>query len=212
MTGIRETDWIGRYWVRWSDAVIEAGFKPNEMQTAYDDADLVRQLAELTRAVGHVPTEAEIRMRRRQDPDFPSHGTFQRLGSRAARIALIAEFCETDPKYADVLAIVGPAAEVEVHHPDVEKTDDLSNVDGFVYLLKSGKHYKIGQTNHLGRRAYEIDLQLPERAELVHSIRTDDPVGIERYWHQRFADRRANGEWFVLNREDVAAFRRRRFM
>jgi len=34
MTGIRQTDWIGRYWVRWSDAVIEAGFPPNAMQGA----------------------------------------------------------------------------------------------------------------------------------------------------------------------------------
>lgn len=111
-----------------------------------------------------------------------------------------------------MLTIVGPVAVTRAHSRADQQADSRANDDVYVYLLKSGKHYEIGQTNHLGCRAYEIDLQLPERAEFVHSIRTDDPVGIERYWHQRFADRRANGEWFALTREDVAASRRRRFM
>jgi hypothetical protein len=31
-TGIRESDWDGRYWVRWNDALAEAGFDPNQLQ------------------------------------------------------------------------------------------------------------------------------------------------------------------------------------
>jgi hypothetical protein len=80
-------------------------------------------------------------------------------------------------------------------------------VEGFVYLVKSGKHYTIGRSNSVGRRSYEFGLQLPERHTVVHYMRTDDPVGIERYWHERFAERRANGEWFA---HDVKAFKRRR--
>jgi len=60
-------------------------------------------------------------------------------------------------------------------------------------MLKSGRFYKVGRTNDLGRREYEIGLQLPEKATTVHTIRTDDPVGIEAYWHKRFAERRKNG-------------------
>jgi hypothetical protein len=78
--------------------------------------------------------------------------------------------------------------------------------------MRSGKHYKIGKSGHVGRREYQIGLKLPEPVKTIHSIATDDPDGIETYWHNRFKAKRAEGEWFSLNQDDVKAFKIRRFM
>lgn len=81
---------------------------------------------------------------------------------------------------------------------------------GFVYLIKHGsrREYKIGKTNDRLRREGEISLQLPEKIAPIHYIETDDPSGIENYWHKRFAEKRKEGEWFSLSEEDVRNFKR----
>ena len=93
--------------------------------------------------------------------------------------------------------------------PFIEKGETSS---GWVYLLKSGHHCKIGRSDTLERRIKQISISLPEATVLLHAIQTDDSVGIEKYWHQRFEARRANGEWFALTQKDITAFKRRKFM
>lgn len=207
-TGIREADWLGRYWARWGDAVEEAGFAPNALQTRTDDQDALRRLALEARRLGHFPTFAEMRMQRLVDKSLPSNGVYERLGPKATLAARLAEFCEEESDYGDVLELISPLLESD---DAIESGKSNESGDrGFVYLLKSGRYYKIGHTNSTGRRAYELALQLPERPTPIHEIATDDPRGIEDYWHKRFADRRRNGEWFELTQADVSAFRRRK--
>src|SRR5436305_3742727 len=66
-TGIRESDWSGRFWSRWGDAVREAGFAPNQLQTAFDGIDLIERYIALVRKLGALPTNAELQLERRAD-------------------------------------------------------------------------------------------------------------------------------------------------
>ncbi|MGH9930198.1 MAG: GIY-YIG nuclease family protein [Pyrinomonadaceae bacterium] len=75
-------------------------------------------------------------------------------------------------------------------------------------MMKSGRHYKIGRTNSLGRRGSELAIKIPVSPKTIHTIETDDPVGVEAYWHRRFAEKRGEGEWFDLSIDDVRAFKR----
>lgn len=214
---VRETDipphaWKGRYWARWSDALREAGLETRAwgpVGSLSDDA-LAETLADITRDLGRFPTDPELRLRRRSDPTLPHAAVYRdRFGSVDAQRARVFDFAAAHDEYADVAAILQPGLSRDRPTP---QRPEAPLVTGSVYLFKSGDFHKVGRSNSVGRRAYEVALQLPERVEVVHEIETDDPDGIEVYWHRRFAAKRANGEWFRLGADDVAAFRRRKYM
>lgn len=172
--GIKEADWHGKYWARWGDALREAGFRPNEMQTAYADNLLIERLIDLIREVGRFPVIGELKLKARTDRTFPE---------------------AVSDRQSDAIA---------------------RTKEGYVYMalltLGREKRYKIGKAVLVERRTDQISLQMPEGLELVHAIRTDDAYGIEEYWHRRFAAKRTKGEWFSLSRQDISAFKRRKFM
>jgi len=150
-------------------------------------------------------------MQKRSDANFPNEKTLrERFGTRQQLAAKILAYCQSRDGFEDISAICAAALNVQ----DAETEDDRMPEEdgGFVYLIKSGRFYKVGRSNSAGRREYELAIQLPEKAIKVHTIRTDDPIGIEEYWHKRFDSKRKNGEWFALESSDVAAFRRRKFM
>jgi len=213
-TGVRMSDWYPHIWLRWGDALTEAGFAPKEFQSKTSDADLLESYMGLVRELGRLPVEGELRRKARADKSFPSHTSFNRFGGKANLVETIIAHCKNVPGFEDVLAVC-----TENENTSPTTTGELgkrgrSVATGFVYLMKSGPHYKIGFTSSLGRRGSELAIQVPIPPKTVHSIETDDPVGIEAYWHGRFKDKRRGGtgtrnsEWFDLSTEDVSAFKR----
>jgi hypothetical protein len=148
----------------------------------------------------------EMRMYKKVDADFPNEKSMlSAFGGKANLLRRLGDWARADSECEDVAAMMPQQIETNDAQPKG------APLEGFVYLIRSGRHYKIGRSDELERRVRQIRVALPEAATLVHSIRTDDPAGIEAYWHRRFAEHRANGEWFKLTATDVAAFKRRKY-
>lgn len=209
-TGISSTDLEGKYWIRWNDAVREAGLIPNSLNVAFASDELLQKLVELIRELQHFPVTGELKMKSRTDPAFPNFKTFDRFGSKVERVAAVSEFARKQgyQDIVDICADIGAARTADADSND-ESISDTTTV-GYVYLLRHGsaKEFKIGRTNNPIRREGEIGIELPQQIQPIHVITTDDPSGVETYWHRRFANKRLKNEWFALSASDVRAFRR----
>lgn len=207
LTGVTEYA-VSKYWPTYNLALAEAGFRPNTLQGRTDDTTVLDRFIGLTRDLGHVPTASELRIARTHDSSFPSNGVFARFGSKAHRVESALHRCRGRGNLDDVVAILEAS-----RTPGNERVDSISRqvspLASFVYLAQGHKgEYKIGRTNLVDRRLAELGTKSAVELTLIHEIKTDDPVGVEGYWHQRFAEKQMRGEWFRLTATDVSAFRR----
>lgn len=205
-TGFSPHYWKGGFWRSWSAFQADAGYVPNIQTSKIPDETLFQHFAEFALERNIIPTEPDLILRRKVDPSFPNKLAFRRWGGRDQLLAKVREYCEKEEKFAPVLSLLK-----EGFSNSLDQRVDSLNIKGFVYLLRSGKNYKIGRSNAVGRRIRELAIQLPQKPNTVHVIETDDPEGIEQYWHQRFEEKRQGGEWFVLSPEDIRAFKKRKF-
>lgn len=209
-TGIKESDWSGKFWAKWSDAILEAGHSPNQMQKAFSDESLLASYALLVKEIGHIPTSPEVRMKAGSDTSFPSHNTFSRLGTKQQLLCKLLVFCRKSEGFGDLVALLEKI-------PKIESASEIDPVrinpaDDYVYLLSFGEEYKIGSSNNVERRFREIKTQMPYEGKIIHTITTGDPAGIEAYWHQYFKERRLKGEWFKLSASEIKYFKKRTLM
>jgi hypothetical protein len=78
---------------------------------------------------------------------------------------------------------------------------------GYIYLLKATTpdiYYKIGLSKKPVERIASMGVLLPFPIAPLHHFPTNDMKGAEGILHQRYDDKRADGEWFALSEQDVA--------
>lgn len=228
VTGMRLFEWYGKYWKRWSEATAAAGLTPNTKTQRISDEHLFESLVSCIRELGRYPVVAELLIRGRNQPGFPSTTAFKnRFGNRPDIIRKLIDYCQSRPEdvrasYDDVLQICQPLLKELDEQPKKRrkpnarkpgpKKKERKPRHGYVYLFESAGLFKIGCSYDVLRRGRDLSWLLPDRGSLVHVIRTEDPHGIEAYWHSRFAGKRMHSEWFRLSPEDVHAFQKWREM
>ena len=169
----------------WNEALSAVGIEPTKYINIPDDL-LMTNLEEVWLKLGRQPKRREMK---RPLSRFSERPYAQKFGTWKKALTKFVEFKNSQSEATR------------------EGQQQSQSAAGHVYLIQSGKYFKIGKTNDLGRRSKEIAIELPEASAVIHTIQTDDPYGIEAYCHRRFKDRRKNGEWFELSEDDVRAFR-----
>lgn len=160
------------------------------------------------RELGKLPVGDEIRRKSKNDKSFPSQNVFNRFGGKEKLIEAVILYCHTHPGNEDIITLCSEYNPIASHEQQEDSMKTSKVNSGFVYLMKSGKHHKIGRTNSVGRREREFAIQIPVPPKTIHSIQTDDPLGVDAYLHNRFKDKRGEGEWFDLSSDDIRAFKR----
>ncbi len=74
---------------------------------------------------------------------------------------------------------------------------------GVGYVLKSAYGYKVGRTRNVPARMRAFGVHLPFVYTIPLCVWFDDCHIAERRYHETFASKRINGEWFDLDESDI---------
>jgi Meiotically up-regulated gene 113 len=207
---------ITSHWLRaqpwydgWNNLLQEVGLGVKEFGSPKTPFEVIANaIARLIEREGRWPTDDILRRERIRENTFPSLKVIRPLRQSGELARLIVGLGVNNSEFVKSASI---AKEYLINDSAVIESVD-ERIRGYVYLLRSGRRYKIGKSGDPSRRFREVKLELPEETHQVHSIPTDDPSGIESYWHQRFKNKRVrNTEFFELDASDVQAFKRRKY-
>lgn len=201
--GLNQRDLVRAGWPTYGALLKSQGFEPAKMKRGYTNEEVFRPLAELAVRLGHFPTQNEREVERHRNPVFPSSEAYIRRGRGAMLEHALRAWCDGTNSFPDLVPkLKQGAATAQVSGPIVK---------GYVYMLRdgnSGKRVKVGKESVEGARQAAAATWL-ENPKAIHRIATDDPEGVERYWHERFKKegKHVVRELFDLLPSDIAAFK-----
>lgn len=105
------------------------------------------------------------------------------------------------------LIVIPAFARVKIECVIDKRVRRLSPHPGYVYLVQAvapQNMYKIGYSANPVKRIESLGVKLPFPIEPLHLIPTNDTRVAERQFHDQYASKRVNGEWFSLTPDDVS--------
>lgn len=77
--------------------------------------------------------------------------------------------------------------------------------EGFIYIIKSRKYYKIGRSKKLQNRIKTYQTENPYRIKMIYQQEVKDTIRAERALLKVFADKKHKHrkEWFFLDDSDI---------
>lgn len=75
--------------------------------------------------------------------------------------------------------------------------------EGQIYVIGGSGYYKIGRAKKVHDRVKHLATQLPWPVVVEHVIPAEDYAAAEKYLHKIFSSKRAHGEWFILEEDDL---------
>jgi hypothetical protein len=83
-------------------------------------------------------------------------------------------------------------------------SDSFTRINtGYIYLISSGKYFKIGKTKYISKRFQAFKTIIPNEWNIVHSYKTKNIDEEEKRLHSMFKHKRVIGEWFNLNVSNI---------
>ena len=94
----------------------------------------------------------------------------------------------------------------ELNNEHLFKSEERAPIDksGYIYLLEAETgETKIGRTKKLDERVRHFTTKLPMDLRVIYYVETDNSYTLEEALHNQYVSKRARGEWFNLNDEDI---------
>jgi hypothetical protein len=137
--GISRYYWAGGHWRSWSEFQKYAGHSPNLPTQKIADEIVLERFAELALEQERIPTGSDLVLKRKTDPLFPNPTCFRRWGNRDRLLRQVVDYGAGKEQFAHVLELLRSGIS-----SSLDRRLEAFNTNGFVYLIRSGRYYKLG--------------------------------------------------------------------